>query len=163
MHKNTLWKNLYYKKKDLISSNQVIVLSGETGFFLLLIYYSPEKFTEQRFEGMKNCDFFFVSLCVCVLFVRFFFSSIQKYQFIKNIKGCGKSTQIPQFILDDWIERGCGSLCNIICTQVSYVCVFSLLIFLFCFVMLVKKICSVYFYYHQWGQYDITWVLYGTL
>ncbi|XP_062607434.1 LOW QUALITY PROTEIN: ATP-dependent DNA/RNA helicase DHX36-like [Saccostrea cucullata] len=31
--------------------------------------------------------------------------------------GCGKTTQVPQFILDHFIERGMGSMCNIICTQ----------------------------------------------
>jgi ATP-dependent RNA helicase DHX57 len=31
--------------------------------------------------------------------------------------GCGKTTQCPQFVLDDYIERGEGSLCNIIVTQ----------------------------------------------
>ena len=31
--------------------------------------------------------------------------------------GCGKTTQIPQFLLDDAIERGCGGACNILCTQ----------------------------------------------
>ncbi|CAD7698121.1 unnamed protein product [Ostreobium quekettii] len=31
--------------------------------------------------------------------------------------GCGKTTQIPQLILEHQIENGCGSLCNIICTQ----------------------------------------------
>ena len=31
--------------------------------------------------------------------------------------GSGKTTQIPQLILDDYIERGEGSRCNIICTQ----------------------------------------------
>jgi len=31
--------------------------------------------------------------------------------------GCGKTTQVPQFILDDAIKRGQGSLCRIICTQ----------------------------------------------
>ncbi|KAK7094211.1 hypothetical protein V1264_007863 [Littorina saxatilis] len=31
--------------------------------------------------------------------------------------GCGKTTQVPQFILDDYIERGDGSQCHIICTQ----------------------------------------------
>jgi len=32
-------------------------------------------------------------------------------------QGCGKTTQVPQFILDDAISRGEGSLCRIICTQ----------------------------------------------
>ncbi|GKV32188.1 hypothetical protein SLEP1_g40810 [Rubroshorea leprosula] len=31
--------------------------------------------------------------------------------------GSGKTTQVPQFILDDMIESGCGGHCNIICTQ----------------------------------------------
>ena len=31
--------------------------------------------------------------------------------------GSGKTTQIPQLILDDYIDRGEGSRCNIICTQ----------------------------------------------
>ncbi|XP_074328241.1 DExH-box ATP-dependent RNA helicase DExH7, chloroplastic isoform X2 [Apium graveolens] len=31
--------------------------------------------------------------------------------------GCGKTTQVPQYILDDMIEAGRGGICNIICTQ----------------------------------------------
>ncbi|KAI0322332.1 P-loop containing nucleoside triphosphate hydrolase protein [Amylostereum chailletii] len=31
--------------------------------------------------------------------------------------GSGKTTQIPQIILDDYIERGEGAKCNIVCTQ----------------------------------------------
>lgn len=31
--------------------------------------------------------------------------------------GCGKTTQIPQFILESEIEANRGALCNIICTQ----------------------------------------------
>ncbi|KAG6381173.1 hypothetical protein JVT61DRAFT_5574 [Boletus reticuloceps] len=31
--------------------------------------------------------------------------------------GSGKTTQVPQFILDDYIDRGQGAHCNIICTQ----------------------------------------------
>ncbi|KAF7320340.1 hypothetical protein MKEN_00818800 [Mycena kentingensis (nom. inval.)] len=31
--------------------------------------------------------------------------------------GSGKTTQIPQLILDDYIERGEGATCNIVCTQ----------------------------------------------
>ena len=31
--------------------------------------------------------------------------------------GSGKTTQIPQLILDQWIDRGEGAQCNIICTQ----------------------------------------------
>lgn len=31
--------------------------------------------------------------------------------------GSGKTTQIPQLILDEWIEKGEGAKCNIFCTQ----------------------------------------------
>jgi len=31
--------------------------------------------------------------------------------------GSGKTTQIPQLLLDDWINRGEGAKCNIMCTQ----------------------------------------------
>ena len=31
--------------------------------------------------------------------------------------GCGKTTQVPQFLLDDMIESERGASCSIICTQ----------------------------------------------
>ncbi|XP_041797362.1 ATP-dependent DNA/RNA helicase DHX36 [Chelmon rostratus] len=31
--------------------------------------------------------------------------------------GCGKTTQVTQFILDDHINRGMGSMCRVVCTQ----------------------------------------------
>jgi HrpA-like RNA helicase len=31
--------------------------------------------------------------------------------------GCGKTTQVPQFVLDDAVKNGRGGSCNIICTQ----------------------------------------------
>lgn len=31
--------------------------------------------------------------------------------------GCGKTTQVPQFVLDDWMEKGRGAECSIIVTQ----------------------------------------------
>ncbi|CAA0838996.1 RNA helicase family protein [Striga hermonthica] len=36
---------------------------------------------------------------------------------ISGETGCGKTTQVPQYILDNMIEEGCGGRCNIICTQ----------------------------------------------
>uniref|UniRef100_A0A8C3DSX8 RNA helicase n=1 Tax=Corvus moneduloides TaxID=1196302 RepID=A0A8C3DSX8_CORMO len=36
---------------------------------------------------------------------------------ISGETGCGKTTQVTQFILDDHIERGLGSTCRIVCTQ----------------------------------------------
>lgn len=51
-----------------------------------------------------------------------------KYDILQSLKendvlvvcgdtGSGKTTQVPQFILDDMIESGNGGYCNIICTQ----------------------------------------------
>ncbi|MED6185359.1 hypothetical protein PIB30_056340 [Stylosanthes scabra] len=36
---------------------------------------------------------------------------------ISGQTGCGKTTQLPQFILEREIESLCGAVCNIICTQ----------------------------------------------
>lgn len=43
------------------------------------------------------------------------------YYFMYNIFliviGCGKTTQVVQFVLDDYIVKKKGSMCNIVCTQ----------------------------------------------
>lgn len=36
---------------------------------------------------------------------------------IRGQTGCGKTTQVPQYILDDYIKKGKGSECNIVVTQ----------------------------------------------
>lgn len=36
---------------------------------------------------------------------------------ISGETGCGKTTQLPQYILESEIESGHGAFCNIICTQ----------------------------------------------
>lgn len=37
---------------------------------------------------------------------------------IRGATGCGKTTQVPQFILDSFIKGGRASDCNIVVTQV---------------------------------------------
>lgn len=36
---------------------------------------------------------------------------------ISGETGCGKTTQLPQYILESEIESGRGAFCNILCTQ----------------------------------------------
>ncbi|XP_005996531.1 ATP-dependent DNA/RNA helicase DHX36 [Latimeria chalumnae] len=36
---------------------------------------------------------------------------------ISGETGCGKTTQVTQFVLDDYISRGVGSACRVACTQ----------------------------------------------
>jgi ATP-dependent RNA helicase DHX36 len=36
---------------------------------------------------------------------------------ISGDTGCGKTTQLPQLVLDDLIRRGCGGEADMICTQ----------------------------------------------
>ncbi|KAL3861033.1 hypothetical protein ACJMK2_007124 [Sinanodonta woodiana] len=44
---------------------------------------------------------------------------------ISGETGCGKTTQVPQFILDDHIQRGLGSHCRVLCTQPRRISAFS--------------------------------------
>ena len=54
-------------------------------------------------------------------------TAIQQHQVVvvKGNTGCGKTTQVPQFILDSMVANHCGADCNIVVTQVSLVCRFS--------------------------------------
>lgn len=38
---------------------------------------------------------------------------------IRGATGCGKTTQVPQYILDRFIKGGRASDCNIVVTQVT--------------------------------------------
>lgn len=50
----------------------------------------------------------------------------QQVTIISGETGSGKSTQVVQFILDDMIQRKCGSAANIICTQPRRISTLSL-------------------------------------
>ena len=39
------------------------------------------------------------------------------FENLVNLPGCGKSTQVPQYILEDATSQMQGGSCNIICTQ----------------------------------------------
>eukprot|EP00210_Caulerpa_lentillifera_P005324 g5087.t1 len=45
---------------------------------------------------------------------------------ITGMPGCGKSTQVPQFILEDFCFQGQGTMCNIVCTQPRRISAISL-------------------------------------
>ncbi|KAJ3335196.1 ATP-dependent DNA/RNA helicase dhx36, partial [Kappamyces sp. JEL0680] len=55
-------------------------------------------------------------------------ASLRKHQalIICGETGCGKSTQLGQFILEDLVASGMGSQCNIICTQPRRISAISL-------------------------------------
>ena len=56
-------------------------------------------------------------------------TTVQRHQvvIIKGNTGCGKTTQVPQFILDNMIANQSGADCNIVVTQVGmyYMCTLS--------------------------------------
>ena len=33
--------------------------------------------------------------------------------------GCGKTTQVPQYLLEEWIQQDKGAHCNVVVTQVK--------------------------------------------
>lgn len=42
---------------------------------------------------------------------------------IRGATGCGKTTQVPQYILDDHLRNDIAAECNIVVTQVRNICV----------------------------------------
>lgn len=45
---------------------------------------------------------------------------------ISGETGCGKTTQVAQFILDDYLKKKSGSMCHICCTQPRRISAFSI-------------------------------------
>jgi HrpA-like RNA helicase len=76
---------------DAIDKNSVVVISGDTGA-------SRDISRQAALATDFELTFSVVHACVAR-------------------PGCGKTTQVPQFVLDEWIERGRGAECSIIVTQ----------------------------------------------
>lgn len=81
---------------------------------------------------------------------------------ISGETGCGKTTQVTQFILDNYIERGKGSVCRIVCTQprrisaisVSYLSLFKIRHFL-----LGSLASSIFFIFFFLRSVDFEWAV----
>lgn len=56
--------------------------------------------------------------------------------------GCGKTTQVTQFILDDYINRGLGSMCRVVCTQPRRISAISVCSLLLCLTVLDRMLPS---------------------
>ena len=77
----------------------------------------------------KELWFRFTLCCISAWIIRiiiiFFWHDQELLQLIHDNQvvvisgetGCGKTTQVPQFILDHHLENGTGSMCRVICTQ----------------------------------------------
>lgn len=55
--------------------------------------------------------------------------------------GCGKTTQVTQFILDDHINRGMGSMCRVVCTQPRRISAISVYFLWFIPIRLLSALC----------------------
>lgn len=58
-----------------------------------------------------------VVTCQLILCQLSLFWLLQQVVVISGETGCGKTTQLPQYILESEIESGRGAFCSIICTQ----------------------------------------------
>jgi ATP-dependent RNA helicase A len=58
---------------------------------------------------------------------------------IRGNTGCGKTTQVCQYLLDDYISSGQGAYCNIICTQPRYTLHSAAFIIVYIFIPLSYK------------------------
>ena len=81
---------------EAIAKHSVVVISGDTGKHFALFWPS-------LVDNKNKFNLF------CYVLLNF--------RVLRVITGCGKTTQVPQLVLDDLIEKGKGAECNIIVTQ----------------------------------------------
>lgn len=62
-------------------------------------------------------DFMLCISCFLLLVLMNFHNLFWQVVVISEETGCGKTTQLPQYILESEIESGRGAFCSIICTQ----------------------------------------------
>lgn len=63
-----------------------------------------------------SCETFFAFVMVATHLFLFLFCFLIAHKLIKYFR-CGKTTQVPQFIMDQYLGLGDLHLCNILCTQ----------------------------------------------
>lgn len=106
---------------SFLSANRIVALDQE-GYMIIHLVYIIIIFVHK--ESYYNC---FLAKCrrVRMKFLYFFDSIIClisswiccQVVVISGETGCGKTTQLPQYLLESEIETGRGAFCSIICTQ----------------------------------------------
>uniref|UniRef100_A0A7N6BDQ6 ATP-dependent DNA/RNA helicase DHX36 n=1 Tax=Anabas testudineus TaxID=64144 RepID=A0A7N6BDQ6_ANATE len=99
-------QKLKMKDKDLEFLFQDVVRDGSLDDFL------------KRDLKSKKSDPKYQEMLVSVLNIELVeLINANRVLVVSGETGCGKTTQVTQFILDDYINRGMGSMCRVVCTQ----------------------------------------------
>lgn len=89
--------------------------------FFTLAGYTVSKFLLCCGNTQACADTFFIQVILLLQQVDCKFSRTIWFSWqvvvISGETGCGKTTQLPQYVLESEIESGRGAFCNIICTQ----------------------------------------------